>query len=242
MTSVVHYYWEKDNTMKKEQLKEIIRQELELTEGLFMGPSKRKGKTVNVRHKTTKKKLDISDDPANIKKYKKLGYTMWVGSRGKYESVNERMIQEHDKAKVLKAMLKAGSNKADAQALLKKHYAYVDKKYADSPASKKAEIIVTLAGTASESNIKEVVSKYDVDLNILAKFTDQNQHILARHYIAKKRGYTKLVLAYKALYDLQSALGHFPRGADKVRSDLDKDLKKYLTKDVDNWKDIWGEL
>ena len=156
--------------------------------------------------------------------------------------LEEAVVAEHDKAKVLKAMLKAGSNKAEAQALLKKHYAYVDKKYADSPASKKAEIIVTLAGTASESNIKEVVSKYDIDLNILAKFTDQNQHILARHYIAKKRGYTKLVLAYKALYDLQSALGHFPRGADKVRSDLDKDLKKYLSKDVDNWKDIWGNL
>jgi len=132
-------------------------------------------KTINVRHKTTKKKLDIPDDPDTIKKYKKMGYTLWVGSRGK-------------------------------------------------------------------SNIKEVVSKYDIDLNILAKFTDQNQHILARHYIAKKRGYTKLVLAYKALYDLQSALGHFPRGADKVRSDLDKDLKKYLSKDVDNWKDVWEEL
>ena len=199
-------------------------------------------KTINVRHKTTKKKLDIPDDPDTIKKYKKMGYTLWIGSRKKNESTNERTIQEHDKAKVLQAMLKAGSNKAEAQALLKKHYAYVDKKYRDVPASKKAEIIVTLAGTASEANIKEVVSKYEVDLNILAKFTDQNQHILARHYIAKKRGYTKLVLAYKALYDLQSALGHFPRGADKVRSDLDKDLKKYLTKDVDNWKDIWGEL
>jgi hypothetical protein len=199
-------------------------------------------KTINVRHKTTKKKLDIPDDPDTIKKYKKLGYTLWIGSREKNESVDERTIQEHDKAKVLQAMLKAGSNKAEAQALLKKHYAYVDKKYRDVPASKKAEIIVTLAGTASESNIKEVVSKYDIDLNILAKFTDQNQHILARHYIAKKRGYTKLVLAYKALYDLQSALGHFPRGADKVRSDLDKDLKKYLSKDVDNWKDVWEEL
>lgn len=244
--------------MNKSELKELIRQELE--EHLYAHPSKHKGgwkhsgsqplvkdakknaKTINVRHKKTKEKLDIPDDPATIKKYKKLGYTLWIGSRGKYESVNERMIQEHDKAKVLQAMLKAGSNKAEAQALLKKHYAYVDKKYADSPASKKAEIIVTLAGTASESNIKEVVSKYDIDLNILAKFTDQNQHILARHYIAKKRGYTKLVLAYKALYDLQSALGHFPRGADKVRSDLDKDLKKYLSKDVDNWKDVWEEL
>ena len=66
------------------------------------------------------------------------------------QELEEAVVAEHDKAKVLQAMLKAGSNKAEAQALLKKHYAYVDKKYADSPASKKAEIIVTLAGTASE--------------------------------------------------------------------------------------------
>ena len=37
----------------------------------------------------------------------------------KNESTNERTIQEHDKAKVLQAMLKAGSNKAEAQELLK---------------------------------------------------------------------------------------------------------------------------
>ena len=95
--------------MNREELKELIRQELE--EHLYAHPSKHKGgwahpgsqphvkdakknaKTINVRHKTTKEKLEIPDDPATIKKYKKLGYTLWIGSRGKYESVNERMIQ-----------------------------------------------------------------------------------------------------------------------------------------------------
>jgi hypothetical protein len=130
--------------MNREQLKEIIRQELELTEGLFMGPSKRKGKTVNVRHKTTKKKLDISDDPANIKKYKKLGYTLWIGSRGKYESVNERMIQEHDRKDILKHLIKKGSNPKDAEKLLDKHYDYLEKRYRNTPVAKKAEVLVTL--------------------------------------------------------------------------------------------------
>ena len=61
-----------------------------------MGPAKGKSrqKTVNVRHKTSGKELVIQDNPTNIKKYKRLGYTMWVGSRGKYESVNERMLNE----------------------------------------------------------------------------------------------------------------------------------------------------
>jgi hypothetical protein len=244
--------------MKISELKELIRQELE--EHLFAHPSKHKGrfahpgsqphvkdakknaKTINVRHKKTKEKLDIPDDPATIKKYKKLGYTLWIGSRGKYESVDERTIQEHDKAKVLQAMLKAGSNKAEAQALLKKHYAYVDKKYADSPASKKAEIIVTLAGTASESTINESASYREAELKKVAQMTDRNQHLEARHFVAKKGGYTKHVKAYTALIALQDALGHTPRGAEQVRSDLDKDLKKYLSKDVDNWKDVWEEL
>ena len=200
-------------------------------------------KTINVRHKTTKKKLDIPDDPDTIEKYKKMGYTLWIGSRKKNESTNERTIQEHDKAKVLQAMLKAGSNKAEAQALLKKHYAYVDKKYRDVSASKKAEIIVTLAGTASEAKINEKSESYrEAELKKVAQFTDRNQHLEARHFVARKGGYEKHRKAYLALIDLQDALGHTPRGAEQVRSDLDKDLKKYLSKDVDNWEEVWGNL
>lgn len=203
------------------------------------------------------------------------------------QELEEAVVAEHDKAKVLQAMLKAGSNKAEAQALLKKHYAYVDKKYADSPASKKAEIIVTLAGTASEGAINDsktinvrhkttkkqldipddpdTIKKYkklgytlwigsrgklneksgsyrEAELKKVAQMTDRNQHLEARHFVAKKGGYTKHVKAYTALIALQDALGHTPRGAEQVRSDLDKDLKKYLSKDVDNWKEIWGNL
>ena len=158
------------------------------------------------------------------------------------QELEEAVVAEHDKAKVLKAMLKAGSNKAEAQALLKKHYAYVDKKYADSPASKKAEIIVTLAGTASESTINESASYREAELKKVAQMTDRNQHLEARHFVAKKGGYTKHVKAYTALIALQDALGHTPRGVELIRYDLDKDLKKYITKDVDNWKEVWGNL
>ena len=131
-------------------------------------------KTINVRHKTTKKKLDIPDDPDTIKKYKKLGYTLWIGSRGKLNEKSE--------------------------------------------------------------------SYREAELKKVAQMTDRNQHLEARHFVAKKGGYTKHVKAYTALIALQDALGHTPRGADQVRSDLDKDLKKYLTKDVDNWKEVWGSL
>ena len=114
------------------------------SEGLFMGPSKNKGKTVNVRHKTSGKELVIQDNPTNIKKYKKLGYTMWVGSRGKYESVSERMIQEHDRQDILKHLIKKGSNPKDAEKLLDKHYDYLEKRYRKASVAKKAEVLVTL--------------------------------------------------------------------------------------------------
>lgn len=131
-------------------------------------------KTINVRHKTTKKQLDIPDDPDTIKKYKKLGYTLWIGSRGKLNEKSE--------------------------------------------------------------------SYREAELKKVAQMTDRNQHLEARHFVAKKGGYTKHVKAYTALIALQDALGHTPRGVELIRYDLDIDLKKYLSKDVDNWKEVWGNL
>ena len=179
--------------MNKEELKELIRQELE--EALFAHPSKHKGgfahpgsqphvkdakknvKTINVRHKKTKEKLDIPDDPATIKKYKKLGYTLWIGSRGKYESVNERKIEYSER-----------------------------------------------------------------DLKNLAKYTDRNHHLEARSFVAQSLNHNRLHRAYEALITLRDALGHTPRGAEQVRSDLDKNLKKVITTDIKNWEEVWGSL
>jgi hypothetical protein len=61
---------------------------------------------------------------------------------------------KEDYQKVLDAMLKNGSNKKEAEELLKKHYPYVDKAYRSSSASKKAEIIVSLAASES-ADLKE---------------------------------------------------------------------------------------
>ena len=56
-------------------------------------------------------------------------------------------MSEDEKAKVLKSMLKAGSNKKDAEELIKTHYDYVSDMYRNTTPSKKAEIIVTLGAT-----------------------------------------------------------------------------------------------
>ena len=64
----------------------------------------------------------------------------------------------------------------------------------------------------------------EAELKKVAQMTDRNQHLEARHFVAKKGGYTKHVKAYTALIALQDALGHTPRGAEQVRSDLDLSL------------------
>ena len=88
-------------------------------------------KTINVRHKTTKKQLDIPDDPDTIKKYKKMGYTLWIGSRGKLNEKSE--------------------------------------------------------------------SYREAELKKVAQMTDRNQHLEARHFVARKGGYEKHRKAYLAL-------------------------------------------
>ena len=95
----------------------------------------------------------------------------------------------------------------------------------------------------SRGKLKEKSGSYrEAELKKVAQMTDRNQHLEARHFVAKKGGYTKHVKAYTALIALQDALGHTPRGVELIRYDLDIDLKKYLSKDVDNWKEVWGKL
>lgn len=62
-------------------------------------------------------------------------------------------MSEDEKAKVLKSMLKAGSNKKDAEELIKTHYDYVRGMYKNTTPSKKAEIIVTLGATDQSEQV-----------------------------------------------------------------------------------------
>jgi hypothetical protein len=107
----------------------------------------------------------------------------------------------------------------------------------------KKEQLKELIKQEVKTMLTEKEAPYDErELANVAKMTDQNNHLLARHYIAKNGHYEKLRKAYQALMDLQNALGHSPRGADKIRQDLDKDLKKYISKDIPNWEEIWKRL
>ena len=80
------------------------------------------------------------------------------------------------------------------------------------------------------------------ELKQIAKYTDRNQHLEARSYIAQNGNYKKLHRAYEALITIRDVMGHTPRGADILRQDSDKDLKKYISKDIPNWQEIWKRL
>jgi hypothetical protein len=78
------------------------------------------------------------------------------------------------KQKVLKAMIKGGSNPKEAESLIKKYFSYVAKKYSDVTPAKKAEIIVTLA--ANESTDLEEATDPDKELaSWLRKRLDKNR-------------------------------------------------------------------
>lgn len=104
------------------------------------------------------------------------------------------------------------------------------------------ELSEVLSAKRGEASIRRAGQYSDKELKKIARMTNRNQHLEARLFIAKKAGYEKHRKAYLALIALRDAMGHTPKGAEQVRSDLDKDLRKYISKDYDNWKELWGNL
>jgi hypothetical protein len=104
------------------------------------------------------------------------------------------------------------------------------------------ELSEVLSAKRGEGSIRRAGQYSDKELKKIAQMTGRNQHLEARLFIAKKAGYEKHRKAYLALIALRDAMGHTPKGAERVRSDLDKDLRKYISKDYDNWKELWGNL
>ncbi len=108
--------------MNREELKELIRQELE--EALYAHPSKHKGGWAHPGSQP-----HVKDAKKNAKKKKK---------------TREGVVQEHDRQDILKHLIKKGSNPKDAEKLLDKHYDYLEKRYKRTSVAKKAEVLVTL--------------------------------------------------------------------------------------------------
>ena len=111
-----------------------------------LGLTYKKNKTVKVKHKTSGKRLIIVDKPAVRKEYEKIGYFA--------ESINE-----NDKVKVLKLLIKKGDNPKDAKKDVEKLYNKVSKMYKNASNSKKAEIISALSAKMESVNEANNIDK-----------------------------------------------------------------------------------
>ena len=151
-------------------------------------------------------------------------------------------INEHDRQKILKYLVKKGSNKKDAEELLDKHYDYLEKKYRNAPIAKKAEVLVTLGGTASEGTITEKQEADEHMIRAIGDLTQVNDHSQARYMAARYTGNEKLKSIYASIRSIQETLGSLPKELSQFRSRMDKTLKKELQKKVSNWEDVWGAL
>ena len=165
------------------------------------------------------------------------------GGMGKWkwlpDKVEEQQLTEkNEKQKIIKYLIKKGSNPRDAKKDADKHYDYVSKKYKDAPIAKKAEVIVSL-------HERTLTEKQEADSHMVkavADLTDVNDHNQARYMASRYTGNKKLQDIYVALRKIRYAVGSMPSELLKFRADMDKTLKKELQKKVSNWQDVWGAL
>tara|TARA_B110001454_G_scaffold208290_1_gene220605 strand:+ start:68 stop:1504 length:1437 start_codon:yes stop_codon:yes gene_type:complete len=153
-----------------------------------LGLTYKKGKTVKVKHKTSGKRLVIVDKPAVRKEYEKIGYFA--------ESVNE-----NDKVKVLKHLIKKGDNPKDAKKDVSKFYNKVSKMYKKASIQKKAEIISSLSGKNESVDEGLNVQAYS-DLNRSIKSVANNVKDLAKAHKKQDDGVVRNEID-NLLYDVK---------------------------------------
>ena len=106
----------------------------------------------------------------------------------------------------------------------------------------KKEQLKELVRQELQSVLTEKKTMDDKTIIKVAKYTDQNQHTLARFLVAREAGFSKLEKSYQLLYNLHEHIGHATKGLTTVRYEFDKELKSLLKKNYSNWQDIWNIL
>ena len=79
-------------------------------------------------------------------------------------------------------------------------------------------------------------------LNQLHKFTQSNNHTLARFQLSKWLGNDKLSLYYSAAENMNKALGHTPPELNKLNQKMEKELYKVIKKTYLNSAEVIGLL
>ena len=91
----------------------------------------------------------------------------------------------------------------------------------------------------SYRNMSEAKSFNQKDIDIVAKFTDKNEHTLSLMHIAKVVGDRKAGNILELIYKMHNEFGHMPKDLMNMRNDVYDDLKKKM-KRYDNYDDMYG--
>ena len=82
----------KQETKVRALIRKMVR---EIMSEVGMGPTTKKGKSVRVKHKKSGKELVITDKPAVIKRYKRLGYEVDEGFAGGLKKEERKKFDKH---------------------------------------------------------------------------------------------------------------------------------------------------
>ncbi len=92
-----------------------------------------------------------------------------------------------------------------------------------------------------EETVSEGKEFKDKDIEIVAKFTDRNEHTLSLMHVAKVLGDRKAGKKLELIYKMHNEYGHMPSGLKSLRDEIFDDFKKQFKK-YDNGDQMYGAL
>ena len=97
------------------------------------------------------------------------------------------------------------------------------------------------APKVEEETVSEGKEFKDKDIEIVAKFTDRNEHTLSLMHVAKVLGDRKAGKKLELIYKMHNEYGHMPSGLKSLRDEIFDDFKKQFKK-YDNGDQMYGAL
>ena len=97
------------------------------------------------------------------------------------------------------------------------------------------------APESEEETVSEGKQFKDKDIEIVAKFTDRNEHTLSLMHVAKVLGDRKAGKKLELIYKMHNEYGHMPSGLKSLRDEIFDDFKKQFKK-YDNGDQMYGAL
>ena len=96
--------------------------------------------------------------------------------------------------------------------------------------------------TRRHKGIQKISEKKEMSgnsINIIANYTDKNDHTVARQMLARVVD-RKMLKAYESVEELHKHFGHMPKGLSLTRDELDKKLFAQAKKIFSNYTEIMG--